>query len=161
MWRYLAEILSPTGCINQPRTPRCPTKLLCHGGLPCRELLPPRLTPARLLRTLPARRSRATAFAGPLLYPIASKLCRVIGLLPVAFTERENRVPPTVGILAGCPPRPSPRVLFVGSQELEVATDGTGTCGGAFSCKLLTLLLYRLSLRMRRLAPGWVTGANA
>jgi hypothetical protein len=58
-------------------------------------------------------------------------------------------------------PNDDTRVLFVGSQELEVATDGTGTCGGAFSCKLLTLLLYRLSLRMRRLAPGWVTGANA
>jgi hypothetical protein len=38
LWRYLAEILSPTGRINQPQTPRCPTKLLCRGGLPCREL---------------------------------------------------------------------------------------------------------------------------
>jgi hypothetical protein len=43
LWRYLAEILSPTGRINQPRTPRCPTKLLCRGGLPCRELQSPPL----------------------------------------------------------------------------------------------------------------------
>jgi hypothetical protein len=42
LWRYLAGILPPTGRINQPRTPRCPTKLLCRGGLPCRELQPPR-----------------------------------------------------------------------------------------------------------------------
>jgi hypothetical protein len=79
--------------------------------------------------SVPERR-RTHSSTGPLLYPIASKLRRVVGLLPVAFTEGENRVPPTVGILAGCPPRPSPRVLFVRSQELA-SVAGRVLCGFA------------------------------
>jgi hypothetical protein len=51
--------------------------------------------------------------------------------------EVVRKEPPPVALLAhhhGVP--------FIGSQEQEVATNGTGTSGGALTCKLLTLLFY-------------------